>query len=126
MPIIELANHSPGGGAYATKDGVALQGEFSDEILVKYAELDSHGMFANWGFAGEQPQAYSGVLKGKIGQSTVHILREFDGLSSGLHSRIPKISKTEDGATLRFLMIGNRQYPRICRGIFYKLMREAG
>jgi hypothetical protein len=126
MPIVELANHSPGGGGYATKDGVALQGAFSGEIFAKYADLDPHGMFANWGFAGEQPQAFSSMLKGKIGQSTIQIDRELGGLPTGSHFWIPQISKIEPGVKLQFLMIGNRQYPRLCKGIFYRLMREAG
>lgn len=37
-----------------------------------------------------------------------------------------KIEETADKIRLPFLMIGNRQFPRLPKGIFYKLMRDAG
>jgi hypothetical protein len=39
---------------------------------------------------------------------------------------VPKFALRDDGAQLQFLMIGNRHHPRSCKGVFYKLMREAG
>jgi hypothetical protein len=125
MPIVELANHGSG-HTYVTKDGVALRGVYSGEVLVKYAEFDAHGMFMVFGFATEQPQAFSIALGGKVGRNPVQIGRDLGGLSPTSPFWIPEIANTGGTAMLRFLMIGNRNHPRHCRGIFYKLMRDAG
>ena len=39
---------------------------------------------------------------------------------------IPQIQKSADGLALQFLMIGNTHFPRLPKGIFYRLVREAG
>jgi len=126
MPIIELVNHGPGPTYSANENSVALQGTFAGEVFVKYADFDPHGMFATWGFAGEQPQAFSMALGGKVGQRGVEIGRDLGGLPPALEYWIPKLAIADGNARLEFLMIGNKRHPRICKGIFYKLMRDAG
>lgn len=125
MPIVELANHG-GANTFATKDGVGLSGVYPGEVLVKYADFDAHGMFMIFGFATEQNQAFSIALGGKVGRDPVRIGRDLGGLSPTNPFWIPEFSNTGGTAMLRFLMIGNRNHPRHCRGIFYKLMRDAG
>ena len=125
MPIVELANHG-GGNTFATKDGVGLGGIYPGEVLVKYAEFDAHGMFMIFGFAADQPQAFSIALGGKVGRNPVQIGRDLGHLSPTSAFWIPELANVSGSAMLRFLMIGNRNHPRHCRGIFYKLMRDAG
>jgi hypothetical protein len=124
MPIIELVNHGAG-ASYDLEDGVALQGTFPGEVLVKYSDTDAFGMFANWGFAAEQPQAFGIELNGSVGQTRLRIGRDITGLADSARVWMPELSTIADGAELPFLMIGNRQYPRLCKGIFYKVMRDA-
>jgi hypothetical protein len=125
MPIIELANHGIGAG-YDTSDGVSLSGTFSGEVFVRYSNTDSYGLFLNWGFAAEQPQAMSIVLNGDIAQTRLRIERDLGDLKPAERVWVPKLSRDSDGCELSFLMTGNRQYPRLSKGIFYKIMREAG
>jgi hypothetical protein len=39
---------------------------------------------------------------------------------------IPEMSLEGDRLTLSYLMIGNKQFPRLAKGISYKLLRQAG
>lgn len=125
MPILDLVNHGRGGN-YNVGKGILLEGVMQDEVLVHYSDVDSFGVFLTWGFACEQPQAMSIALTGAIGQTRLHIDREFGNFKTGERAWIPSMSSGIGGVNLAFLMTGNRQYPRLCRGIFYKLMRDAG
>ena len=126
MPIVELANHGVGPSCSITPAGIAFQGKFEGEVVAKYADFDPHGVFATWGFAYEQPQAFSMALGGKVGGRMVQIGRDLGSLPPALEYWIPAMSADTEGARLQFLMIGNRRHPRLCKGIFYKLMRQAG
>jgi hypothetical protein len=125
MPIVELANHGLG-ASYATRDGVGLQGQFSGEVLVRYADFDAHGTFSTWGFAFDQPQAFSIALGGKVGKNGVRINRDLGGVVPGAPFWIPEFAAGDGGAQLRFLMLGNKHYPKHGKSIFYKIMRQLG
>jgi hypothetical protein len=125
MPIIELANHGQGAG-YDTADGIALTGTFPGEVLVRYSNADSYGVFLSWGFASEQPQAMSIALNGSVGQTALKIGRDLSDLQPNERAWMPKMTGRAGGFELQFLVIGNKQYPRLCKGVFFKLMRDAG
>lgn len=125
MPIIEMANHGSGAN-YETADGVALRGTFPGEIVVEYSQFDSYDFFLTWGFATQRPLAFSVPLTGKIDSTALKIDQLFNGVPTSEKSWIPKIERNADGVALPFVMIGHRQFPRLPKGIFYKLMREAG
>lgn len=122
MPFIELANHGAG-PAIITNDGVALQGRFSGEVLVRYGEFDPHGVFVVWGFAADQPQAFSIALQGKVADRPVQIGRDLAALDPAKEVWSPRLAHTEAGTKLEFLMIGNRRHPLASKSIFYGLMR---
>ncbi len=111
MPIVEMANHG-GGNTFATKDGVGFRGVYPGEVLVKYADFDAQGMFMIFGFATEQPQAFSIALGGKVGRNPVQIGRDLGNLSPTSSFWIPELTNAGGTAMLRFLMIGNRNHPR--------------
>lgn len=125
MPVVELINHGPG-RTFDLSSGVAVRGTFSGEVLVHYAEFDSYDFFLAWGFAVPRPQAFSMALAGTIQSTRLDIEQDFPGSVSSERSWIPKIEKNAGGVSLNFLMIGNQLYPRLCKGIFYRLMRNAG
>lgn len=125
MPIIELANHGLG-GSYDTADCVALKGTFPGEVLVRYSLADSYGLFLSWGFAGEQPQAMSIALNGSVGQTALKIGRDLSDSKPEERVWMPKMIRGAGGLELPFLVLGNKQYPRLCKGVFFKLMRDAG
>jgi hypothetical protein len=124
MPIIELANHGHGTG-YDTDNGVALKGTFPGEVLVRYSSADSYGLFLNWGFAADQPQAMSMAMSGSVGQTALNIDRDLSDLQPNERAWMPKMIRGTDGLELPFLVIGNKPYPRLCKGVFFKLMRDA-
>ena len=128
MPILELINHDPQSAVAHrsdTQNGLTIGGTFSGEVLVRYSDTDAFGAFVSWGFASEQPQAFSITLKSDPEKNPVQVGRELTGLSQKSQFWVPRVSRVESEVRLSFLMIGNRKYPRLCKGIFYKLMREA-
>ncbi len=123
MPIVELVNHGVGAD-YDTANGVSLAGNFADEVLVRYSEIDSYGLFLNWGFAHPQPQAFSIALGGDIAGVRLRIVRDLSEFH--LPGRLPRLTNAGGAATLDFLMLGDRLHPRRAKTIFYKLARDAG
>jgi hypothetical protein len=93
---------------------------------VEYSQFDSFDFFRTWGFAAQRPLAFSAALSGKIGPIPLEIDRLFDGIAVSERDWIPKVRTTADNIKLSFLTIGNQQFPRLPKGIFFKLMREAG
>ena len=125
MPLVELANHGAGNG-YDVSNGIALRGTFPGEVYVEYAKLDSFEFFRAWGFATPRPLAFSMPLTGSIQSAGLQIKDDFPVMTGSLRDWIPTIDETADTIALPFLMIGNLKLPRLCRGIFYRLMRDAG
>jgi len=125
MPVMELANHGEGNG-YDVSNGVAFSGTFPGEVCVQYTELDSFDFFRSWGFATPRPLAFSMLLTGSIQSSRLQIRQDFTGAARSPRDWIPSVEKTDGAISLPFLMIGNQKYPRLCKGIFYRLMRDAG
>ena len=125
IPVLELTNHGPGDGFDVSK-GVALRGTFPGEIYAQYAEFDSFDFFRSWGFATQRPLAFSMALTGNIQSTRLEIEQSFPGMTSSPRDWIPRIGKTAGAITLPFLMIGNKKFPRLSKGIFYRLMRDAG
>jgi hypothetical protein len=124
VPIVELVNHGEG-AHYDTTNGVVVRGTFSGEAFVQYSDLDSFDFFRTWGFATERPSAFSAVVTGRNQAMRWKIEDKFAGAASE-RDLIPTMQKTADGFTLQFLMIGNKRFPRLPKGIFYRLMRDAG
>jgi hypothetical protein len=125
MPVLDLANHGAGAG-FRVQDGLVLQGTPKGEVLVSYTDMDSYGLFLSWGFVAEQPQALSIALSGNVGAVPLKVDRLFEQLKAADRVGMPKLSRQGSGVVLDYLMIGNRNFPRLARGIFYKKMREAG
>ena len=125
MPLIELVNHGDG-PRYDVSDGVAFRGSFSGEAFVQYSDLDSFDYFQSWGFAVQRPTAFSVGLHGNIGAARLEVGQTFNARVTSERSWVPQIRKNGDAVSLSFLMIGNDRLPRLPKGIFYRLMRDAG
>ena len=126
FPLIELLNHSPTGIHYRAAVGLELRGTASGELFGRYTDADAFGLFANWGFACAQPQAFSMALKSSRSEFPVDIGRDLRSLSTAQSFWAPSASRTGNGLNLGFLMLGNKRFPHMSKGIFYKIMREAG
>jgi len=125
MPFIELANHG-NEREYEAHDGLILQGAAQDEITVHYGNGDAYDLFCSFGFSAPADFAYSLPLKALIGEVPLLIDRS-GGLPSGTdRPGYPKVRR--DGALVRLdmCMLGNRRFPRFCRGNFRHALRAAG
>ncbi len=125
MPILDLANHGSG-GTFEPGEALRLETLTSGEVLVRYSDTDSYGVFLSWGFAGEQAQALSIDLVGEIQSTELAIGRGFGDTKSDKRPWIPELRAGQGAAQLDFLMLGNRFYPRLPRGIFRRVMRDGG
>lgn len=125
MPVVELVNHGMESD-FDVSDGVGVRGSFAGEILTRYSDTDSFGVFLNWGFAAPQPIAMSTWLAGIVGPTRLKIDRDFDRFKVAERTKIPVITPGGDAPKLSFLMIGCRPFPGFCRGIFHKVLRDAG
>lgn len=125
MPLIEMVNHGEG-PRYDLSDGVALRGSFPGEVFVQYSDLDSFDYFLSWGFATQRPVAFSVALEGNVGSARLRIGQDFNARVTSERSWIPDLLKSGDIALLPFLMIGNARFAGLPKGIFYRLMRNAG
>jgi hypothetical protein len=125
MPLIEMVNHGDG-TRYDLSETVALRGNFPGEVLVQYSDLDSFDYFVSWGFATQRAVAFSVALEGRVGTARLQVGPDFNATVTSERSWIPPLKMSGDVASLPFLMIGNGPAPRLPKGIFYRLMRNAG
>lgn len=126
MPIVELANHGHA-TIYEKHNGVGLSGKFDGEILVRYRHCDPLLMFGQWGFASPEAFALSTPLNVETKSGNLAIgLVEHIGFVPGRNPFFPDVAADGRTTTLSFLMLGHKNYPRLPRGIFYRIMREAG
>ena len=64
MPIIELVNHSPAQNTWViTDEGISVNGQFQDEILVRYSVSDPMHRFIQYGFSCEELMGFSMSMK---------------------------------------------------------------
>ncbi len=125
MPVLDLANHGSG-ATFEPGEALRLETVTSGEVLVRYSDTDSYGVFLSWGFAAEQAQALSIDLVGEIESTELAIGRAFGDTKSDKRPWIPDLQMEQGRAELDFLMLGNRSYPRLPRGIFRRVMRDGG
>jgi hypothetical protein len=125
MPILDLANHG-GGATFEAGEALRLETVTQGEVLVRYSDTDAYGVFLSWGFASEQAQALSIELVGEIGSAELAIGRVFGDTKTDKRPWIPDLDVAQGHADLDFLMLGNRFYPRLPRGIFRRVMRDGG
>lgn len=128
MPLLELAKPAPDGIACTPGFGGGLQieGRTEGEILVFYSPGDTFGLFHRFGVVGAQPLAFSLPMKSKPGgiELTIKWNPAIQSWRGGFPT--PLLTSTGGELSLSYLMVGNSKSPRLPRGIFRALMREAG
>jgi len=125
MPFIELANHGDG-REYEGEDALILQGTAQDEITVHYSSSDAYDLFRSFGFSAPADVAYSLPLKTLIGEVPLLIDRSGDLPSVTDRPGYPKLHREGTLLRLDMCMLGNRKFPRFCRGNFRHVLRTAG
>jgi hypothetical protein len=130
MPIIELANFGDE-ATFEFERGVSLRGVFKDEVRVRYSRQDTLGLFQGWGFSLERAVAFSRclsmstpfgklVVKRQLAKEKPHEIPDVGSVM------LPELSAEGSVVTLSSVMLGNKLAPRLPRGIFQRLFREAG
>jgi len=126
MPVLELANHGVNGCSYDFKSGVSIQGSFKAEVLAHYGTVDPYGAFENWGFASSEPVAFSLPATLMVGSRSLGIARDIFKKHARGNFRIPVLDTEETKVRVSHLMLGHARFPRLSKGIFYKLMKDIG
>lgn len=125
MPIVELANHGYD-TEYVLKDGVGLSGQFAGEILVRYYASDALEIFRGWGFLSNEPMALSLPMTLKTTAGPLKINREYLAEEAKQRMYVPKTDPLAEPLSLSYALLGHKQYPRLARSAFYRVMRDAG
>jgi len=125
MPFVDLVNHGDGCD-YDSSNGIEVAGTAEGEITVRYADTDPYGIFRSWGFVCERPVALSVELQGSLDTARLYIERRTDDIAAEGWRWIPKLARSNGAIRLSFLMLGSRKNPRLCRGIFRRIVRDAG
>lgn len=126
-PLIDLMNCSTDGvpARPAPHGGVQVEGEARSEICVRHGPHDCLGVFNRSGFASARPYAYSLPMQAKLGKIGLTIGRNVREKTPRAGFASPLMSSEGGGIHLSFLMLGQSRFPRLPRGVFYALMREA-
>ncbi len=127
MPLIELANRAPHGFSCGVdpRGWLQVEGNARDEILINYGVCDAFGLFHGHGIASPQPHAFSLPMKTKMGATKLTIDREICARARRAAFEIPRMKLVGHNLFLTYLMIGHSKFPRLSRGIFQTLIREA-
>jgi len=125
MPVVELVNHGPTADSYQDTAGISIEGTFPDEVLVHYSRLDAYGIFLSYGFASPECLALSLPVRTE-GSHKLIIRRNINDTSKRGSFHVPAFRIDGDTLELQCLMIGNVNFPRLSKGIFCSVAREAG
>jgi len=126
MPLMELVNHAPTGVPYDVSDGVTIEGVFPGEVLVFYMDMDTLGIFRTFGFASPERCAFSLPIQDQTGRRKILVQRRINFDSKLGSFQVPDFRMDGDTLVLSCLMIGDVKFPRLSRGIFCRVMKEAG
>lgn len=127
MPVIELVNHGSQGTSFQYKNGITVAGTFPDEVLVHYFEAtDPFTVFSTWGFAHEEAVAFSLIMNLPLGNRRLNVQRQLQEKGKIGDVRAPTIKTTDKTHTLSHLMLGSAKFPRLAKGVFYRIMKDLG
>ena len=117
MPILELVNHAPHGVTWDMGgDGIAIKGNFSEEILVNYSISDPLRRFMQYGFNCQEPAGFSLDLKFSHNDQLVVI----DGGINNMPRMPCEVHTNNHKLLIRRPLLGLHSSPKIPRSIFKK------
>ena len=127
-PVIELARHAAEGliPVLDVEGRLQIEGTVSGEVLVSRGAYDTLGVFYNLGVVVPQDQAYSLPVNIKGRSTDILIQRTTSKVSKRGDFLVPQTVQENNALTFSHLMIGHLKFPRLSRGIFRALARDAG
>lgn len=126
MPVLELVNHGAMGAPFRFIGGISIAGRYADEVLARYNFVDPFGVFLTWGFPNPEPVTYSLKMKLQRPGGTLVIGRELAKNKVHGRLRVPEVTVEDDTINLSHVMLGNKSFPKLSRGVFQYLMKEQG
>jgi hypothetical protein len=126
MPVLELVNHNIGGFPFQIAKSISIGGHVNGEVYAHYGLVDAHLTFGSWGFASEEPAAFSLPLTMPLASRRLVVMRQLNNRKVRGQFRVPAVTTEDDKLTIAYIMLGHARYPRLAKGTFYKLMEEAG
>jgi hypothetical protein len=126
MPVLELVNHGIGGFPYQIAKSISISGRAAGEVVAHYGLIDAHLTFGSWGFASEEPAAFSLPLTMPLPSRRLVVMRQLNNRKVRGQFRVPTVTAEDGKLTIAYVMLGHARYPRLTKGTFYKLMEEAG
>jgi len=124
MPVLELVNHGVMGAPFRFSDGVSIVGTYANEVLARYNNLDSFGVFLIWGFPNAEPVTYSLSMKLTLSGRSLVVGREVAKNKAHGTVRLPEVKVQGDTIHLSHVMLGNKATPKLSRGIFRHVMKD--
>lgn len=126
MPIIELINHSAKSPGYSINDGIQFKGRFAEEVTVNYSPTsDSLMRFLTYGFAHQEPVAYSLPIHLKLNkEEVIRVGYESGSFNVVDKMPLPKVVTEGQRRTLSHLRLGMDRAPRLPRTLLRKALPD--
>lgn len=121
MPVIELVNHSPSQNSWVISDtGISVNGQFQDEVLVKYSVSDPMHRFIQYGFSCEELMAFS--MSTKLNHRGQQIIVN-GGINFTPFTPL-QVSTKGDQIVINRPLIGCENRPRMPKTLFSKCCEQ--
>ena len=124
MPMVELVNHADQMGIYNAANGIAVAGKFEGEVLVTYGGDDCWGNALSYGFCDARQYALGLASTFRFEDHTIRINRAFTRQEHLSGIALPMVRLAEDIVSFSFLMLGNRDFPRMPRSMFRQVVKK--
>ncbi len=127
MPLIELINHCPQSPGYTMlNEGIGFTGTFPGEVTVNYSPTsDSLLRFLNYGFASQEPQAYSLGLNLELGGGRkLYVGFDPAGITNTDGLPVPTVENDGERRKLAHLKLGAERAPRMPRTLLRRALPD--
>lgn len=125
MPVVELVNHSPKSRGFKVEDDISVEGVFEDEVTVNYSVSDSLRRFFTYGFASQEPVAFSlPVLFSLRGGPQVQVSNLIDTVIRAGNLPAPKVEEKGNRRILSHLRLGSEGSPRLPKTLMRKALPD--
>jgi len=127
VPFFDLVQHNAKAQPYGQMNGISLAGRFPGEVQMLRSRLSPFAAFWIFGSAIPERAAFSLPMTLQLEDGGAVEIDQAINMNSVLGST-PVPDFECDGKSVRFscLMLGSSRNPRLSRGIFYRIMRDAG
>ena len=126
VPVLEFVTHDPLVRPWNESEGITLTGTYAGELGMLRFRSDPFGAFWRLGYPSREQRAFSLPMAIDM-ESGRHLMieRSFNSNRQLGGFRVPEFELDEKSIRFSGLMVGSITGPRISRGIFHRVMKEA-